>query len=132
MSTQDPSRSNQPARRLVLRKIPQPGGTVATPFPAPLPAPPESIVLPRVARPVTPPAPPLPAPSPTRTESAYNSVPPVVATVITPLWTVLDPPPAPRGASWKGVIGGTVLGLAVVGAFVVGARVAQAPASHAA
>ena len=75
MSTQDPSRSNQPARRLVLRKIPHPGGTVATPLPTPLPAPPEAIVLPRVARAVTPPAPPPPAEPAPRQEAAQPAPP---------------------------------------------------------
>jgi len=126
MSTHDPSRSNQPARRLVLRKIAQPEGTVATPLPAP--PPPEAMVLPRAVRTVSRSTPPPPAP----TQSVYSSVAPVVATVITPLSTVLDSPRPARGASWKGVIGGTVLGLAVVAAFVVGTRLAQAPPSHAA
>ncbi|MGH7293811.1 MAG: hypothetical protein ACRELB_02705, partial [Polyangiaceae bacterium] len=46
-----------------------------------------------------------------------------MATVITPLPTVLDAPgSAPLSGAWRGVIGGSVLGLVIVGAVVIGAR----------
>jgi hypothetical protein len=149
MSNHDPSRSRPTARRLVLRKIAQPagrlptgepppdaGGSVRTPLPVPL-AEIDALVLPKAAKTVTPapavemadePAVVSPAPKPP-VKATYSSMPPaVVATVLTPLETVLDAPGKSRAASsWKGVIGGTVLGLAIVGAFVLGARLSQSP-----
>jgi hypothetical protein len=109
---------------MVLRKIGQP-----TPLPelTTPPAPFESTPLP---------APPPPASAAQSTRPpAHNSpsVPPVVATVITPLSTVLDAPRVGRGSSslWKGIVGGAALGLAVVGVVVIGARAVQRGESHA-
>jgi hypothetical protein len=71
------------------------------------------------------------AEAPARPPATYSSMPPpVVATVITPLSTVLDAPARAGSTSWRAVVGGTVIGLAVVAAFVVGARLGQAPPSH--
>jgi hypothetical protein len=132
MSTHQPGRSfRQPARRTVLRKIPQPGQLTSTPLPGPLPVRADAAVLYEELDPDAPtPAPPRPP----NVQATYSSVAPVVATVITPLSTVLDDPHAakPPRSSWRPVIGGTVLGLAIVGAFVVGARLAQTPPSPAA
>jgi len=149
------SDSGRPGRRLVLRKIgapntpPLPAPRVTarvTPPPAPLPEPapvarmvevefegtksPNNTAAPapvlarresaHEAREVTP----LPAPRPTQT--TYGSLPPVSATVITPLSTVLGAPGEESASSrWKGVVGGTVVGLALVSAFIIGARLSQ-------
>lgn len=161
MSTHDRGRDNPTARRLVLRKIARPEhastegarglpalrppaarpalvldeddqdepATIieATPVPAAPPLPRPSIE--RFAQADV--APPLPPPRPVA--QSHTSVPPMVATVITPLPTVLDAPRSSRlSSSWKGVIGGTVLGLGIVTVFVVGARIAGSPARPAA
>jgi len=63
-----------------------------------------------------------PSPAPGGT---YTSVAPVVATVITPLPTTLDPPPPTRRSTLKGVVFGATLGLAIVAAFVAGTRLAM-------
>jgi len=51
-------------------------------------------------------------------------VPPVVATVITPLGTALDLPSSGARSSYRGVFIGAALGLAIVGAFVGATRMA--------
>jgi hypothetical protein len=145
MSTQDPGFKNPNGRRMVLRKIAPGGLRETTPTPRPIleltDAEPElesdvedaeepvTVVEP-IASPKPPPAYAAPAPPPPArpTTQSHSSVPPMVATVVTPLSTVLDPPP--RGglglaASWKGVLGGASLGLVIVTAFVVGARLAH-------
>jgi hypothetical protein len=64
--------------------------------------------------------------------SMHASVPPVVASVITPLGTVLDTPSLrPAHSSIKGVYVGTVLGLAIVGAVILGAQIAHRSSSTA-
>jgi hypothetical protein len=140
-SNRDSGRPGQPGKRRVLRKI-EPAGATGTmrppprlsepdrdelPLPLQRPATPRAPVTSAIARPSEPPS---PAPGGT-----YTSVAPVVATVITPLGTTLDPPPPQRRSSLKGIVVGATLGLAIVASFVAGTRLAmraQAPTPPAA
>lgn len=150
MSTHDAGHSNRAKRRLVLRKIPgkasalprvQPpaAGSAATEAAPPVPAvarqttiqPPPTLTVPP-APPVQPmaPAPVDVAQARARIPSMHTSVPPVVASVVTPLGTVLDAPARrPASSSLKGVYMGTVLGLAIVGAVILGAQIAHRSSS---
>jgi len=142
-SNRDSSRPGQPGKRRVLRKIEPAGATSTIPPPA-LPSSlgePDRDELPLpLQRPATPRAPVTsaiarPSESSPPPGGTYTSVAPVVATVITPLGTTLDPLPQPRRSSLKGVIVGASLGLAIVASFVAGTRLAmraQAPSPPAA
>jgi hypothetical protein len=129
-SNRDSGRPGQPGKRRVLRKI-EPAGATPTirppprlsepdaeevPLPLQRPATPRPLVSSAMARPSEPPSPPP--------GGTYTSVAPVVATVITPLGTTLDPPPPPRRSTVKGIVVGAVLGLAIVTSFVAGTRMA--------
>jgi hypothetical protein len=144
MTTHDPG-ANRPARRLVLRKIAQPGPLpTVTPPPVrakmntPLPTegvtevvtrsdtitPPKPVETVAAPPPLLPVEEPLPLVRPKL--RTYGSLPPMVAS-IAPL-----PPPAVdlqrkarSPASWKGIGIGTVLGLAMVATFVVGTRLVK-------
>jgi hypothetical protein len=144
MSTQGPGQAKQAQRRLVLRKIPGKAGRLPSVTPAPPKATSPAVARPAIQPPPAPvalrpvleivpdsvPAPPEPGEVVRpRASSVHSSAPPVVATVITPLGTVLDAPARKRrdGSPMRGVYVGTVLGLAIVGMFVTGARLAHRP-----
>jgi hypothetical protein len=128
---------------MVLRKIAAPGATSRETTPTPRPvleltdaelhAASESEVEDAVTtvEPLPPAPPPPPVPPARAIAQSHSSVPPMVATVITPISTVLDPPVGVRlAASWRGVLGGATLGLAIVTAFVVGAHLVHSSGSH--
>ncbi len=141
-SNHDSGRAGQPGKRRVLRKIEsasaKPGASAAAAGVTMRPPPrlsqpePDEIPLP-LQRPATPrppaaaaiarPAEPL-SPASTPPGGTYTSVPPVVATVITPLGTTLDPPAPTRRSTVRGVVVGACLGLTIVAAFVAGTRMA--------